>query len=134
MARGRTGKNQKARRELVKPPSLTKAQGELWDRTVEAQSAAWLVPGMEPLLHAYVVSATYLQTLHTRREVAIADPDSTVSDITGWDDPIQAEARNLRGIMRDLRLTPQTRTHKEGAQDRPPLPWELHPEDDGDTA
>jgi hypothetical protein len=134
MARGRKGQNQKARRALIKPPTLTKDQSALWDETVEAQSASWLVVGMEPLLHAYVVSACYLRVLYGKRELAIVDPDSTPKDITAYDMAIGAEVRNVAMLMTRLRLTPQSRQDRSTAKDRPPMPWDLHPEDDGDTA
>jgi len=134
MAQGRKGKNHKARRALVKPTTLTKAQSQLWDETIEAQSASWLVPGMEPLLHAYVVSACYLRVLYNKREVAIADPDSGPKDITAYDVAIGAEVRNVAMLMTRLRLTPQSRQDRSEAKDRPLAPWEDFPQDDGDTA
>jgi cytochrome P450 len=134
MGKGRKGANHQARRELVKPPTLTPDQAKLWDTTVSAQSTAWVIAGMEPLLHAYVVSAVYLLRLYQKREHALADPDSDAKDITAYDDSITSEQRNLTALMRALRLTPQSRVHKESAKDRPPMPWDVHPEDDGDTA
>lgn len=134
MGNGRKGKNHKARRPLVKPSTLTKAQRELWDETVDSQSTAWLVAGMEPLLHAYVVSACYLRVLYGRRELAIADPDSTAREITAYDVAIGAEVRNVAMLMTRLRLTPQSRTKETDPQSRPAAPWEQFPEDNGDTA
>jgi hypothetical protein len=135
MAQGRKGSNSKARRKLVKPITLTGAQSKLWDETVSAQSTAWLVAGMEPLLHAYVVSACYLRVLYGKRETALSDPDSGPKDITAYDVAIGAEVRNVAMLMTRLRLTPQSRAHKESTKDRPLMPWEdLHPEDNGDTA
>jgi hypothetical protein len=134
MARGRKGENQKARRQLVKPESLTPAQGKLWEETIAGQSAGWLVPGMETLLQAYVVSACYLRRLYAKRETALEDPDSTPKDITAYDIAIGAEVRNVAMLMTRLRLTPQSRQDRATAKDRPPAPWEdLHPDDDGDT-
>jgi hypothetical protein len=93
---------------------------------------------MEPLLHAYVVSACYLLLLYKRRDQALADPDNTLKDLLAYDDSITGEQRNLTALMRALRLTPHSRAHKESTKDRPRMPWEelgdMHPEDNGDTA
>lgn len=132
MARGRKGKNAGARRALTKPATLTKAQSDLWDETVEGQSAAWLVPGMETLLHAYVISACYLRLLYGKRETAIADPDSGPKDITAYDMAIGAEVRNVAMLMTRLRLTPQSRQDRSEAKDRPKMPWDDFPEENGD--
>lgn len=134
MANGRKGKNQGARRSLTKPTTLTPAQSQLWDSTVEGQSAAWLVVGMEALLHAYVVSACYLRVLYGKREKLLTDPDSTAKEITSFDVAIGAEVRNVAMLMTRLRLTPQSRQDRSEAKDRPSMPWDVHPEDDGDTA
>lgn len=134
MATGRKGKNHKTRRPLIKPDTLTFNQARLWDETVEAQSAGWLVAGMEPLLHAYVVSACYLRVLYGKREQLLADPDSTPKDITSFDIAIGGEVRNVAMLMTRLRLTPQSRTKETDPKDRPLMPWDLHPDENGDTA
>lgn len=134
MANGRKGKNHQARRVLEKPVALTAAQSELWDYTVDAQSASWQIPGMEPLLHEFVVTACYLRRLYIRREKEEADPDFSVREVESISEAISTEARKLAAVMTKLRLTPQSRTKETSPQVRPGMPWDMHPEDEGDTA
>jgi hypothetical protein len=136
MARGRKGANSKPKRALNKPPGLSPAESELWDYTVSAQSPAWSIPGMEPLLVEYVVGAVLLRRLYNlrARELASEDLDLDLERLDRLSDTISKEARKLASVMTKLRLTPQSRTKETQAKTAPRMPWEDFPEDDGDTA
>jgi hypothetical protein len=125
MARGRKAK---AGRRLIPPPGMTAAETALWDQIVDAQEPAWHIPGGEPLLLAYIDTVLRLEVYRKRRDKALVDPDCSPADIEMWEKVIGPVQNRMIRIGTALRLNPHSRQAKDGAKNRPNMPWLDFPE------
>lgn len=132
------GRQSNARGKLAKVPDppafLGDYEAAVWTATCKAQNAEWLETGPGPLLENYCFAVVHMRNRRAAIRVEAASPDNkgrvSMSDL----EELDTLSKMVERLSRALRLTPQTRQDRSAAKGQARQPWELTPEDDGDTA
>lgn len=141
MTRGRQSTDQrKPRTSKPRPPAhLTDTERDIWTKVCAAQDGAWCdIAASGALLEMYCVALAHYRLLVATRQAIMADADVRPADKlknTGrLSDAITMQAGHVAVLETKLRLTPQSRQRADAKPGAPVLPWEMTPEENGDTA
>lgn len=116
--------NGRVRKPLAAPTTLPPRERALWVQIVKGQSAGWFVHGAEALLEAHVRCVVFLEQMHKRRDLMLANPDNGIADLAELNEVIEKQTRLLAMTARSLRLTQQSRVRENIPKDQPGMPWE----------
>src|SRR4051812_31487465 len=143
MTRGRTSADRdRIRGRKPKPPGhLTPAEAAIWTKLCSGQDNAWCeLAATGSLLERYCIARSYFDLLVGLRRRMLAIPEeegNPAPDLTasfGISEEIIKQSAEVLRLERALRLTPQSRQEPKGTRNEAPAPWDMVPEDDGDTA
>jgi phage terminase small subunit len=141
VTRGRQSTDQrKPRTSKPRPPAhLTDTERDIWARVCAGQDGAWCdIAASGALLEMYCVALAHYRLLVAARQVIMADKDVSADEklksTARLSDGITMQAGHVATLETKLRLTPQSRQRSDSKPGSPVMPWDVHPEDDGDTA
>jgi phage terminase small subunit len=149
MSQGRANADRDRKRfHKPRPPGyLSPAEAAIWSTLCKDQDGEWCaVAAAGPALEMYCVTKAFWMLTRERltaRSAELEEPEvkadaKAYGQILGQLDAL-TEALGKQGgqlirLANALRLTPQSRVRHDASKPSARMPWELVPEDDGDTA
>lgn len=135
MTRGRQSNARNKPRAIPPPPyTLGDDEAKLWREVCLAQNAEWLDTGPGPLLENYCFAVVRMRALRIILRIEAASPDNKGRISDSDLEQLDSMSKIVERLSRALRLTPQSRIRADKSSNSPAMPWDQHPEDDGDTA